>query len=132
MVLSLLVLIDLCYQAGRKWASLDIEAFLKNIDEWRVSKNLVFSNKIYNLDNVSGLTLFTIVNIKFPFLMNLELSHNMIETIEPIDRIWMPSIERINLGTFIFKEAGNKISSVKVMRRLKKSQLKKINLGTCI
>jgi len=47
---------------------------------------------MFILEEVPAFPISSLIEIRFPYLMNLSLQNNLIETIELLSRMWLPSL----------------------------------------
>ena len=85
----------------------DVCAF---ISEWKIEELWASSNQI-------STTLQEISTIKFPKLKKLSFSFNKINSIEGINKIYMPVLEQIYLSTNLLKEDNNEITFVTDLKK---------------
>lgn len=85
--------------AGTKWHRINLGDFLPCIDQWNVKKGLVIGTTLDIAADVPVLSIRCIADTRFPFLINLVLAHNRIETIEGLDNFWMPSLQYLDICT---------------------------------
>ena len=73
-----------------------------------------------------------IENIKFNKVQLINLCTNGIESVENLNRIWMPSLQKIYLCILLFHEGGNKICNINLLAKCRWPSLKELWIRTCL
>lgn len=69
-------------------------------------------------DKLNQRCLKSISHIKFPFLMLLNVSNSRIYSLEVLSKMWMPTLETIDLSKHMSIEGQNYICELKSLRKI--------------